>query len=100
MRKGAELVTSKRVNRVNLNFIVRQLDKCCKKNDGWYGNCPDTAICVDAYDTRCGLGEVKCPFCKEMVLPTASCSGCGQPLPLKKKYKKSQRKRLNKCSGL
>ena len=87
MRKGAELVISKRVNRVNLNYIVRQLDKCCKENDN--DSCPDMAICVEGYDKRCGLGEIECPFCKEMVLPTASCSGCGQPLPpLKKKYKK------------
>lgn len=85
MRSGAILVTSKRVNHVNLNYIVQRLDKCCEINNGWYDNCPDMAICVQGYDDRCGLGDIKCPFCGVEVPQTKCCSECGQVFPKKKK---------------
>ena len=59
MRPGAMLVTSERVNRVNLNYIVRKLNACCDFEGGVCDGCPDKKICVDAYDHRCGYNPGK-----------------------------------------
>ncbi len=61
MRPGAELVTSSRVRKVNLNYIVRRLEACCNKygkapSEGYRvcDGCPDMKVCVEGYDDRCG----------------------------------------------
>lgn len=56
MREGCELVNSKRVKHLNLNYIVRKLWECRFKNGDDCLNCSDLKECVRAYDARCGLG--------------------------------------------
>ena len=77
MREGLSFITSSRVNRVNLNYIVKRLEACSDKYGGFCDSCPDLEICVKKFDERCSLGETICPFCKEQVPKTKYCSNCG-----------------------
>jgi len=54
MRQGLKLITSLRVNHVNLNYIVRELGQCADEYRDCVG-CPDISPCVKAYDRRCEL---------------------------------------------
>ena len=80
MRIGAELVNSKRVIKVNLNYIVKRLEACCDIHGGYCGDCPDLEVCRKKYDDRCGLGETICPYCGKEVLRLRLCSECGASL--------------------
>ncbi len=63
MRDGALLVTSPRANHVNLNYIVRKLEKCSDANKGGCDDCEDIGVCVRAYDKRCDSGEYERRLC-------------------------------------
>jgi len=77
MREGALLILGSRLNQVNLNYIQKKLNECCDKYGGRCDRCPDEQLCVLGYDMRCGLGEVKCSMCKELVPLNDYCSECG-----------------------
>jgi hypothetical protein len=57
LREGAEFITSKAPNKVNINYIVKRLEACCDQNGGFCDGCPDLEMCVRAFDERCGLGK-------------------------------------------
>jgi len=79
-REGASFITSSRVNRVNLNYIVKRLEGCCDRYGGFCDDCPDLELCVKKFDERCSLGETICSRCKEPVPLTKYCSNCGELL--------------------
>ncbi len=76
---GVALVTSDRVDRVNLNYIVKVLEVCSNLRLGCH-KCLDLDTCRNAYDVRCSSGEVICPHCKQEVPLGISCPECGFPL--------------------
>ena len=89
MREGAALVTSRRVKKVNLNYIVKKLERCYEKYSGC-DDCPDFKACRGAYDDRCSLGETICPACHSQVPIDKYCAECGEYLKPKAKKDSSR----------
>ena len=55
MREGARFVTRPCVKKINLNYIVKRLNRCADKYGGCE-QCPDLGKCLKAYDLRCNQG--------------------------------------------
>lgn len=69
MRDGARFITSGTARKVNLNYIVKRLNKCSDFHSGCEG-CPDLSRCVKAYDERCGKDDLEGENPKQLYPPS------------------------------
>jgi len=84
MREGAAFITSPFANIRNMSYITKRLMKCSRKYEDWR-TCPDTKICVKAFDARIDMGVKICPYCGASVPKKTICENCGARLILRRK---------------
>ena len=55
VKEGVEFILRPSVRNINLNYIVKRLNKCSDKHDDC-NNCADLELCRGTYDARVGTG--------------------------------------------